>query len=443
MKLSKNALPIRIAQFGDGNFIRAYIDWMIHQLNSTQLYRGSIASIQSTHRGTGAQKLAQQNGDFHVVIQGKQNGEYINEIEKITSIETAINPYVDWDEFVEIAKCPTLEVVFSNTTEAGIVNLHESFSMEAACQSFPAKLVQLLYIRYLHFNDSADSGLHILPLELIDENGETLKALCFEIMKDWQLPEKFQEWFQNANHFYTTLVDRIVSGFPEKDATLFFEKIGNEDPLLTVAEPYHLFVIEGNQDLEKILPLKQAGINVIYDSVKYYRNLKVNLLNAPHTIMANLGQYFSVETVQQFATQKQAVLILQKAVEEIIQSLEVNPDIAVEYYKEILERFQNPYMHHQLASIQLSNFSKIQSRLWPNIERYVHKYDSVPSYLTTILFLAFVEENQLEHIEKTLQQWTLTGKDLTQIMSYLLTLGEQYEKQGKQFIVSNLGSEIF
>jgi len=362
--------PERVLQIGEGNFMRGFIDWMIFDMNQKTDFNGRVVTIQPTPRGKIIPKLNSQNGLYTLVRRGIENGKPVEHIEIIDSISRGINPYSDWQEALEVARSEQIEFLFSNTTEAGLTYEKEDFLETESPFSFPGKVVALLYHRYKNFDGASDKGWTIIPCELIEKNGEELQRICLQIIADWNLPYSFCEWLKNSCTFCNTLVDRIVPGYPNDEAEEWFDRLGYTDELLTIAEPYHLFVIEGPEELREKLPFIQSGLNVRLESISAYRNLKVKLLNAPHTIMTVIGLQLGIETVKEAVEDPLlGEFVKQVMRNEIACVLPKDEQKQIDsYISETMDRFSNPFLQHLLKDISLNSFAKFHVRVWPLIE---------------------------------------------------------------------------
>ncbi|WP_203333670.1 tagaturonate reductase [Planococcus beigongshangi] len=361
-------IPERILQIGEGNFIRGFIDWMVYVLNQKTDFQGKIVTLQSTPKGRTGPKLNQQDGLYTLIRRGIENGETVEHIDIIDSISRAINPYEEWEKMLGIATSENIEFLFSNTTEAGLKYKKEEYHQNRSPITFPGKVVALLHHRFVFFNSAAEKGWTIIPCELVEDNGEVLKEICNQIITDWDLGNDFREWLNTNCCFCNTLVDRIVPGYPQDD-NQWFNRLGYSDKLLTMAEPYHLFVIEGDKDLPVKLPFQQAGLNVRFDAIKNYRDMKVKLLNAPHTILTTIGLQLGLETVKQAVEDPLlGAFIKQVMKDEIVTVLPASvKEKSISYIDDIMERFSNPFLHHYLTDISLNNFSKYHVRVMPII----------------------------------------------------------------------------
>ncbi|MBL2854138.1 tagaturonate reductase, partial [Klebsiella pneumoniae] len=278
--------PTRAIQFGEGNFLRAFIDWQLDLLNEkTDLATG--VTIVRPINTVFPPSLNTQDGLYTTVIRGlNERGEAVSEARIIRSVNNEINPWQDFAGYLALARDPEITFVFSNTTEAGISYHAGDRPDDMPPVSFPAKLTQLLLERFRHFNGAADKGWTIIPCELIDYNGEALKALVLRYAKEWQLPTAFSDWVETANTFCSTLVDRIVTGYPREEAEKLEAELGYHDAFLDTAEYFWLFVIQGPQGLAEMLRLDRCPLNIrIVEDIRPYKARKVAILNGAHTAL--------------------------------------------------------------------------------------------------------------------------------------------------------------
>lgn len=373
----------KVLQVGDGNFIRGFIDWMIDEMNRKTGFNGSIVSIQATPRGKGVAKLSRQDGLFTLLLRGVEDGAIVDKRQVIHAISRGINPYTNWYDVLKTAEAHEIEFLFSNTTEAGLRYEREEYVADKAPLSFPGKVVALLYHRYVHFVGQQDKGWIVIPCELIENNGDTLKDICLKIIGDWELPSAFTHWLLETCTFCNTLVDRIVPGYPKNEDEALCKQFGYTDELLTVAEPYHLFVIEGPSFVEEKLPFKEAGLNVHFDSIESYRELKIKLLNAPHTMLASIGLLSGIESVGEGIKDPLLSTFIHNTLnEEICATFHpAEKEKAIPYIEQVFDRFANPYLHHRLADISLNSFAKFQTRVWPSIYAYRSRFGENPKRL--------------------------------------------------------------
>ncbi|MGG0247616.1 tagaturonate reductase [Peribacillus frigoritolerans] len=382
--------PERIIQFGEGNFLRGFIDWMVHQMNKQGLFNGRIVAIQPTPHGKVVPKLNAQNGLYTVALRGMEKGEVIDEVEVVSSISRGINPYNDWQEVLKIAENKDIHFVFSNTTEAGLSYLAEEYNPEESPFSFPGKLTAFLYHRYQVMNGAVEAGLVIIPCELLEDNGDILREIVLRIAKDWKLPDSFIEWVQTSNKFCNTLVDRIVTGYPKNEIDEYRTRLGYEDELITVGEPYHLFAIEADEKTAEAIPFHKAGLNVFWSDVKSFRDIKVRILNGAHTMMFAAGYLSGKKTVLE--TMKDELLrefVRRGIYSEILSVIKLDAPQAKAFADSVIERFSNPYNHHFLSDIGLNAIYKYKSRLLPTLEDWTNQKYKLPEIVSFSLAALF------------------------------------------------------
>ena len=380
--VKKKTLPTKVIQFGEGNFLRAFVDWQIQQMNNQGLFNGGVAIVQPIEHGM-IKNLDAQNDIFTVVLEGLLEGKKVQSDEIITAVNSTVSPYEDFDAYLALAEEDSIEVIFSNTTEAGISYDESDKPEDKPANSYPGKLTQLLYKRF----ELGKKGFHIVPCELINHNGNKLKEYVLKYADLWNLGEDFKQWIEKDNRFYATLVDRIVPGFPHDNKEEVFARIGYEDNMLVKAEAFLLFVIEGSQELADVLPLKEAGLNVIItDNMQPYRERKVRLLNGPHTTMTPLGLLAGVETVGDIMKDPDfSKFIHDEMYQEISPMIDLPKDELAFYSEAIKERFSNPFVRHELMSIALNSISKYQTRLLPGVLQNIERTNKVPRRMTSAL----------------------------------------------------------
>lgn len=365
-----------VMQFGEGGFLRGFVDYFFHKLQEKGLYDGKIVVVQPIEKGM-CQMLEDQKCEYNLFLRGIDKGQVVNEHTHITSISRALNPYSQYEEYIALSQNPDLRVIVSNTTEAGIEYLGTEKLTDMPPQSYPAKLTQFLYKRF----QSGLKGFILLPCELIDNNGDNLKNCVFQYAKLWELGEEFQAWLENDNDFCNTLVDRIVTGYPRDEIEELTKQIGDTDNLIDTAEIFHLWVIEGHHEEE--LPFNQAGYNIVWtDDAKPYKKRKVRILNGGHTSMV-LGAYlYGLKTVGECLKDETVSAFLKRCIfDEIVPALG-NTETDIQFGKDVLERFSNPFIKHQLLSIALNSVSKFQVRVLPTILEYKEQFQVYPAALT-------------------------------------------------------------
>ncbi|MFB5265279.1 tagaturonate reductase [Paenibacillus enshidis] len=379
--------PVKIVQFGDGNFMRAFADWQVHMMNGKLGWNAGVALLQNRPGGVSAQQLHEQNGLFTVCVEGFRDGQAVREYSLVESVVQGINPYTNYEAYAELAVLPDLRFVLSNTTEAGIMYAEEDRLEDQPQGSFPGKLTALLYRRYQHFKGDPAKGLIIIPCELIERNGETLKGIVQRHAEKWGLEQQFIQWLREHNLFCSSLVDRIVSGYPQERAAEMEAELGYQDPFLTVAEPYHLWVIEGPDWLRAEFPAHEAGLNVIItDDLSPYRTRKVRILNGAHTALTPVAYLMGLNTVEEAVNHEISGAFVEDLIrKEIIPVLDIDEQDLRDYADSVLERFRNPYLRHQLLSIALNSWSKFDARLKPTLLSSVQQQQRLPDRMVFAL----------------------------------------------------------
>ena len=366
----------RVIQFGEGGFLRSFADVFIHKMNEQGLYDGKVVVVQPIAKGL-IPVINEQKGVYHQFLRGIDDGKVVDECIEVHSISRGVDPYTNYAEFLKLAENPDMQVIISNTTEAGIEYLGTEELTDAPPKSFPAKLTALLYARYR----AGLPGFVILSCELIDNNGGELLKCVLQYAELWKLPEGFTAWLKTENHFCNTLVDRICTGYPKDEVEALTERLGQTDRLMNTAEIFHLWVIEGNH--EAVFPLQAAGINVIWtDDVKPYKKRKVRILNGGHTSMVLGARLYGLSTVKECLDDPVVSRFLKKAMfEEIIPTLG-HEEEDIPFGNAVLERFANPFVKHQLLSIALNSVSKFKARVLPTILEYREQRGCLPKALT-------------------------------------------------------------
>lgn len=423
--------PEKVIQFGEGNFMRAFVDWQLQEMNKQGLFNGSAVVVQPIAQSLG-NLFVEQDNLYTVILEGLLNGETINTSEIITTVNRVLNPYTQWEQYLALAEDEQLEFIVSNTTEAGIAFDETDLITATPPNSFPAKLTALLYKRF----ELKKPGFTVIPCELIDRNGEKLLAIIKQYADLWQLDGSFKTWLDQENTFCCSLVDRIVPGYPRDRADELNEKHGYIDNLMVKAEPFLLWVIEGPQSLKESLPLAKAGLNVIItDNMTPYRERKVHLLNGPHTAMVPLAQLAGLETVEEVMLDPDfSVFVDDLFTRELIPMLDLPQAELAAYAQQIKERFKNPFVRHELSAIALNSVSKYTARLLPVLLRYIDQKGQVAPYMTAALaalmvtyienpgkddeavLALFAQAKELpvaEQVTFLLSQTRLWGQDLT------------------------------
>ncbi len=388
----KSVMPEKIIQFGEGNFLRAFVDWIVWNMNQRTNFNGSVVVVQPIERGM-ADWLNGQDCLYHVNLQGRQQGQPVNTLERIDVISRALNPYTQNDAFMALAEQPEMRFVISNTTEAGIAFDPACKLTDAPATSYPGKLVQLLYRRFKTFRGDPTKGLIIMPCELIFLNGHRLKECIYQYIDLWQADlgddyAPFREWFTRHCYVCATLVDRIVPGFPRNQIAQIQQQIGYRDNLVVQAEVFHLWVIERPEnmtceELQREFPANRAGLHVlIAESEKPYHERKVTLLNGPHTVLSPVAFLSGVNIVRDACNHPVLSRYIHKVqFDELMQTLNLPMDELEKFAADVLERFNNPYVDHQVTSIMLNSFPKFQARDLPGIKTFLERKGHLPEGL--------------------------------------------------------------
>lgn len=388
----KSCAPERIIQFGEGNFLRCFVDWIIYNMNQRTDFNSSVVIVQPIEHGM-VDMLNGQDCMYHVNLQGRLNGEVVNSITRIDCVSRALNPYTQNAAFMALAEQPEMRFVISNTTEAGIAFDATCKLNDAPASSYPGKLTQLLYHRYTTFDGAQDKGLIILPCELIFLNGHHLKDCIYQYIELWKDDlgsnyEGFKKWFTECCYVCATLVDRIVPGFPRKDIADIQQRISYYDNMVVQGEAFHLWVIEKpeNMSIEALkaeFPAEKAGLNVlISESEKPYHERKVTLLNGPHTVLSPVAFLSGINIVRDACNDEIISKYIHKVqFDELMQTLNLPMNELEQFAGDVLERFNNPYVDHQVTSIMLNSFPKYATRDLPGVKTYLERKGKLPTGL--------------------------------------------------------------
>ncbi len=427
-----------VIQFGEGGFLRGFVDYFFQKMKDQGLFDGSVVIVQPIEKGM-CETLEKQNCEYNLFLRGIDNGQVVDEHTHIDVISRCVNPYKDFDAYMALAENPDFRFIVSNTTEAGITFADDNSFDDTPAKSFPGKLTQLLYKRY----ELGLPGFIILSCELIDHNGEELEKCCRQYADLWDLGEDFKNWLSQENDFCSTLVDRIVTGFPRDEFESLCERIGEVDNMMDTAEIFHLWVIEGHHEDE--LPLQKAGFNVIWtDDVDPYKKRKVRILNGGHTSMVLAARLYGLETVGECLKDEKVSALLNKCIfDEIIPTIGDTEDNR-EFGEAVLERFSNPFIKHMLLSIALNSVSKFKARVLPTILEYKEKFGVYPPGLTFSLaaLIAFYrtdeanDEEEIMNFMKTasvadiLKREDYWGQDLSDLLDEVQRYYDLIEDEG-------------
>lgn len=374
--------PDKVIQFGEGNFLRAFVDWIIWNMDKKTDFNGGVVVVQPIEKGM-VDMLNAQDGLYHLNLQGIDKGRSVDSIDLIDVINRGINPYREFDEYMKLAENPDIRFVISNTTEAGIAFDPSCRLEDRPASSYPGKLTQLLYHRYVYFNGDLSKGLVIFPCELIFLNGKELKKCISSYIDLWNLGDGFREWFEKACGVYCTLVDRIVPGYPKDSIDEIHARIGYDDKLVVKAEIFHLWVIEAPKDIAGEFPADKAGLNVLFvPSEAPYHARKVTLLNGPHTVLSPVGYLSGLDTVKECVEDPLIGKFVHKVMfDELIETLDLPKPELEQFAHDVLERFVNPYVKHFVTSIMLNSFPKYKTRDLPGLKTYLERKGTLPEGL--------------------------------------------------------------
>lgn len=420
----KTARPVKVLQFGEGGFLRGFIDWMIKKMNDKGVFDSNVVVVQPIENGL-CDKLNSQNGLYTHIIRGSEG----TETTLVDVIDCCMNPFDDFEKYLKLAENSNLRFIVSNTTEAGIEFDEKDKKDGTIPRTFPAKLTLLLKRRF----EKGLGGFIFLPCELIDRNGDKLKEAVLKYAALWKLGDDFVKFINSENIFCNTLVDRINTGYP-KDEKI---DLPYNDGMLNTSEYFHLFVIETDYDLLSEMPFDKADLNVIVtnDALERYRTRKVRILNGSHTSIVPYALLMGLETVGDCMENKTVKGFLEKCLfDEIIPTLDLPLDELKSYAESVLVRFSNPYIKHYLSSIALNSVSKFCVRVLPSIKEYKARFNKYPENLIfgfskLIEFYKEGTPNDSEEIIKAvknssldeiLKNTSLWGEDLSELKEAIL-----------------------
>ena len=386
--LNRNDFPgakytTRVVQFGEGNFLRAFLDWQLDILNEKTDLDAGVVVVRPLNTDF-PPSLSIQDGLYTTLVRGlNEQNEAVKEFRLIRSVNNEINVYTQYDEYLELAKDPNIQFIFSNTTEAGISYVESDKLTDKPATSYPAKLTAFLYERFVHFAGSKESGLIIIPCELIDYNGDALKQLVLKYANQWNLSDKFVDWLENDNLFCSTLVDRIVPGYPKAQIAELETELGYKDNFIDSAEYFYLFVIQGPQWLAEKLCLDKCDMNIkIVDDIKPYKERKVAILNGAHTALVPVAYLAGIDTVGESMNDAQILSYIKETIfDEIIPVLDLPHQELVDFADSVISRFKNPFIEHQLMSIALNSMTKFKTRILPQLINYQKVNGILPKHL--------------------------------------------------------------
>lgn len=377
--VSKKKKAVKILQFGEGNFLRAFVDWIIQTMNDKGIYDGHVAVVQPMPFGR-VKDLEKQDGLFTLYLQGIENNETVRTHQVIDVLDDFIDPFTEYQKYLGYAESKDLEVVISNTTEAGISLDPNDIDFEKTPTSFPGKLLALLYKRYQFFKGDKNKGLVIIACELIDNNADELQKVMVELAKIKGYDEAFIAWLKEANTYVSTLVDRIVPGYPRDEIEAITNELQYIDNSIVKGEVFHLWVLKKDARAMKIFPCHEAGLNVIYaDSIKPYKERKVKVLNGAHTLLVPVSYLYGIDTVKESIEEHSVGRFVKEFIfNEALPTIELPHDQMISFANSVLERFLNPFVRHELMSIALNSISKYRARVLPTVKDYLRKSKQLP-----------------------------------------------------------------
>ena len=384
--------PERIVQFGGGNFLRGFVDWVVDVLNAETDFSAGIVLVKATPGSY--DELDQQDCLFTTYLHGIQEGQYVEQTRLIGAVNRTVYPYADFAGYLALARQPEIRFIFSNTTESGIVFSAEDRATDEPPATFPAKLTRFLYERYRHFGGASDKGCIIIPTELIVDNATRLRQIILEYAHLWSLDPGFRTWINEHNTFCNTLVDRIIPGFPAADAERIYAGLGYADRLLVAGEIYHSWIIEAAPSLLDEFPVDKArtplNVKIVADAAPY-RTIKVRLLNGAHTSMVPLGLLLGIESVREAVEHDLLGSFIQDLINrEVIPSVSEVPRAELEdFARDAFDRFRNPHIHHRLLTIALNSAAKVKERIIPSLLGYLDFTGDLPPRLV-IALAAFI-----------------------------------------------------
>lgn len=391
----------KVIQFGEGNFLRCFFDWQLDIINKNTDLNAGVAVVRPIDFDA-VPLLDTQDGLYTAIIRGiNESGEVVKDYTVISSINREIPIYKNFQEYLQLAHNPEMRFIVSNTTEAGIAFSAEDKYEDAPQSTFPGKLTRLMHERFVTFNGDMTKGFILMPCELIDYNGEELRKMVLKYVDLWNLGENFKNWLINGNIWCSTLVDRIVTGYPRGEKEELTKELGYEDNFITTGEYFYLFVIQGPKDiLTRELKLEGLNLNIlIVDDLKPYKMRKVGILNGAHTAMVPVSYLYGIDTVREAMENDDIRNFIELAIdEEIIPALDMDEKELKEFKDAVINRFKNPYVKHMLMDISLNSMAKYKSRILPQVLETYKRTGKLPKRLlfslaALIRFYKGVREN--------------------------------------------------
>ena len=437
--------PERVLQFGEGNFLRAFTDAFIDVMNEKAGFNSKVVICKPTaSHSKVAAAINEQEGLYTLYLRGFQDGQKVNNKRILSCVSRCINPYDDFEALLACADNEALRFVVSNTTEAGIVYDASCQFTDAPASSYPGKLTQVLYRRFQKFGKEYGKGLIILSCELIEDNGKALRKCVLNYAKQWKLGEEFINWIEAENLFCSTLVDRIVTGYPSAEAETLTAENGYEDAILTTGEIFGFWVIEGPKSLEKEFPAKAAGLPVLVtDNHKPYKQRKVRILNGAHTSFV-LGAYLAGQDIVRDCMEDEVIcsFMNQTIYDEIIPTLDLSKEELEDFASAVTERFKNPFIDHALLAISLNSTSKWRARVMPSLKEYVTRRGSLPACITAsfAFYIAFYNGQELtaDGLNSSRKNGTYTVKDDADVLEFFYSHKDDSAKDLVHAVCTNI-----
>lgn len=397
--LLENA-PERVLQFGEGNFLRAFVDYFIDVLNEKAGFNSKVVLCKPTASASRLPDIInEQEGLYTLFLRGFQNGQKVNKKRVISCVSRCLNPYKEFDAILACAENPDMRFIVCNTTEAGIVYDPACNFEDVPASSYPGKLTQFLYRRFQKFGSVNGKGFIVLSCELIDDNGKELKKCVLQYADQWKLGEEFINWIEKENIFCSTLVDRIVTGYPKSEVANICQKLNYEDNLIDTGEIFSFWVIEGPESIKKEFPVDKTNLPIlITNNHKPYKQRKVRILNGAHTSFV-LGAYLAGQDIVRDCMNDEVICgYMNKTIyDEIIPTLDLPKEELEEFAASVTERFKNPFIDHALLAISLNSTSKWKARVMPSLKAYVNLTGKLPACITAsfAFYIAFFNGHTL------------------------------------------------
>ena len=395
--------PERVLQFGEGNFLRAFVDYFIDMMNEKAGFNSKVVLVQPIANKEGGFKLNEvinsQDGLYDLYLRGFQDGKKVNDKRVISCVSRCLNVYSDYQAVMDCASNPDLRFIVCNTTEAGIAYDESCKYEDCPASTYPAKLTKFMHERFLKFGNQKGKGFIILACELIDDNGKKLEEYVLKYAQDWNLGEEFINWIKEENIFCSTLVDRIVTGYPRNEAEQINNENGYIDNIIDTGEVFGFWVIEGPQSIKDEFPCEKAGLPIlICDDHKPYKQRKVRILNGAHTSFV-LGAYEAGQHIVRDCMHDEVIssFMNKTLFDEVIPTLTLSKEDCEQFAASVIDRFKNPFIDHQLLSISLNSTSKWKARVMPSLLGYVKKYNKLPECITAsfAFYIKFYQGQEL------------------------------------------------